>query len=161
MFEFDVYSLPIFPGLYAPVRYDAHDTFGIHLLHAHFQVAEGSVLYSIQVQISGNSESCWTKPISAKQLATRSTHGRIPCEVQEREPPSRDETWRPRSVCAGEVDHRLVITLPQLTTLLFQFWTKQDRHLAWRLLPISGLFRRRPRQTDEDYSQWPESDAER
>ncbi|KAG5763955.1 hypothetical protein H9Q72_007972 [Fusarium xylarioides] len=35
------------------VRHDAHDAFGIHLLHAHFQVPEGNVLYGIQVQPNG------------------------------------------------------------------------------------------------------------
>ncbi|KAK0629984.1 hypothetical protein B0T17DRAFT_506495 [Bombardia bombarda] len=79
------------------VRHDAHGTFGIHLLHAHFQVPEGNVLYGIQVQVSGNSESCWTKPVSAEELATKPIHGHVfhlqpngafvPYEFQEGEAP--------------------------------------------------------------------------
>ncbi|EXL39780.1 hypothetical protein FOCG_17632 [Fusarium oxysporum f. sp. radicis-lycopersici 26381] len=81
------------------VRHDAHDAFGIHLLHAHFQVPEGNVLYGIQVQVSGNSESCWTKPVPAKELATKPIHGHVfhlqpngafvPYEFQEGEAPSK------------------------------------------------------------------------
>lgn len=81
------------------VRHEAHDTFGIHLLHTHFLVPEGCVLYGTQVQVSGNSESCWTKPVSVKELATKPIHGHVfhlqpngtfvPYEFQEGEPPSK------------------------------------------------------------------------
>lgn len=81
------------------VRRDAYDSFGIHLLHAHFPVPEGNVLYGIQVQVSGNSESCWTKPVSAKELAAMPIHGHVfhlqpngafvPYEFQEGEAPSK------------------------------------------------------------------------
>jgi hypothetical protein len=80
------------------VRHNAHDAFGIHLLHAHFQVPGGNVLYGIQVQVSGNSESCWTRPVSAEELATKPIHGHVfhlqpngafvPYEFQEGEAPS-------------------------------------------------------------------------
>ncbi|KAI1816375.1 hypothetical protein GGS20DRAFT_583612 [Poronia punctata] len=62
-------------------------------------VPEGSVLYGIQVQVSGNSESCWTEPVPAKELATKPIiHGHafhlqpngafVPYEFQEGEAPS-------------------------------------------------------------------------
>ncbi|KAI3316992.1 hypothetical protein HD806DRAFT_399658 [Xylariaceae sp. AK1471] len=79
------------------VRHDAYDTFGIHLLHTHFQVPKGNVLYGIQVQVSGISESCWTKPIPANELATKPIHSHVfhlqpngtfmPYEFQEGEVP--------------------------------------------------------------------------
>ncbi|KAG8410759.1 hypothetical protein J3458_016856 [Metarhizium acridum] len=53
------------------VRHGAHDAFGIHLLHAHFQIPIDTALCGAQVKISDNSESCWTKPLLAKELATR------------------------------------------------------------------------------------------
>ncbi|EFY91194.1 hypothetical protein MAC_02865 [Metarhizium acridum CQMa 102] len=53
------------------VRHGAHDAFGIHLLHAHFQIPVDTALCGAQVKISDNSESCWTKPLLAKELATR------------------------------------------------------------------------------------------
>ncbi|RMJ09000.1 hypothetical protein CDV36_011393 [Fusarium kuroshium] len=81
------------------VRHGAHDAFGIHLLHAHFQVPRGHVLYGTQVHISGNYESCWTKPVLAKDLVTKPIHGHvfrlqpngafIPYEFQEGEAPSK------------------------------------------------------------------------
>lgn len=79
------------------VRHGAHDAFGIHLLHSHFQVPEGNVLYGTQVQVSGKSESCWTKSISAKELTTKPIRGHVfslqpngafvPYEFQEGEAP--------------------------------------------------------------------------
>ncbi|KAI0487153.1 hypothetical protein F4859DRAFT_502388 [Xylaria cf. heliscus] len=69
------------------VRHGAHDAFGIHLLHSHFQVPKGKVLYRTQVQ-----------PISAKELTTKPIHGHVfslqpnrafvPYEFQEGEAPS-------------------------------------------------------------------------
>ncbi|RYC58589.1 hypothetical protein CHU98_g7620 [Xylaria longipes] len=81
------------------IRYNAHSVFSIHLLHAHFQIPKGNVLYKVQVQVSGNSESCWTKPVPAKELATKPIHGHVfhlqpntafvPYEFQEGETPSK------------------------------------------------------------------------
>ncbi|KAK6208632.1 hypothetical protein QIS74_12150 [Colletotrichum tabaci] len=80
------------------VRHDAHGVFGICLLHAHFQVPECNVLYGIQVQVSGNAESCWIKPVPAKELTIKPIHGHVfhlqpngafaPYEFQEGEAPS-------------------------------------------------------------------------
>ncbi|KPM41997.1 hypothetical protein AK830_g4581 [Neonectria ditissima] len=79
------------------VRHDVHEIFGIHLLHAHFHVPEGNVLYGIQAQVSGNSESCWTKPVPVDELAAKPMHGHVfhlqpngafvPYEFQEGEVP--------------------------------------------------------------------------
>ncbi|KAI0202829.1 hypothetical protein F4808DRAFT_467985 [Astrocystis sublimbata] len=62
-------------------------------------IPEGNVLYGVQVQVSGNSESCWTKPVPAKELATKPIHGHVfhlqpngafvPYEFQEGETPSK------------------------------------------------------------------------
>ncbi|GJN72822.1 hypothetical protein VFPFJ_03198 [Purpureocillium lilacinum] len=67
------------------VRHKAHDTFGIHFLHAHFQISDEFVLYGEQVQVSGNFESCWTQPVPSNETF-------VPYEFQEGAPPPKAVT---------------------------------------------------------------------
>jgi hypothetical protein len=59
------------------VRHRVRDIFGIHLLHSHFAVPEGTALLGIRFQVSEASQACWTKPVSVEELATKSIHGHV------------------------------------------------------------------------------------
>jgi hypothetical protein len=59
------------------VRHRVQDIFGIHLLHSHFAVPEGTALLGIRFQVSEASQACWTKPVSVEELATKSIHGHV------------------------------------------------------------------------------------
>ena len=59
------------------MRHGVQDVFGIHLIHGHFRIPEGSAMFEVELAEVDGMKGCWTKPLPAKDLATQSVHGHI------------------------------------------------------------------------------------
>lgn len=56
------------------IRHNAEKVFGVHLIHGHFQIPEGTVMVGTNFQ---NPEMRWTKPTDFNNLDVSSIHGHI------------------------------------------------------------------------------------
>ncbi|KAK0721882.1 hypothetical protein B0T26DRAFT_850133 [Lasiosphaeria miniovina] len=56
------------------VRHNAENVFGVHLIHGHFQIAEGTVMVGTNFR---NPDVRWAKPTDSNKLEGSSIHGHI------------------------------------------------------------------------------------